>query len=105
MVMVSRYTFYGASSSPDRQLIIQIYGLIAVNVGVYLLWQYAMQSWQRFRDPSLYYWLVNNFVLNEANIMGGRIWTLVTACFSHSSGQHIFMNCLGLYFIAPAVAG
>lgn len=82
----------------------QIYGLIGVNVAVFLLWQYAVQSWQRFRDPALYQWLTKNFILNENNIMAGRIWTLLTACFSHSSGSHIFVNCLGLYFVAPAAA-
>ncbi|RSH93830.1 hypothetical protein EHS25_006479 [Saitozyma podzolica] len=81
-----------------------IYGLIGINVAVFLLWQYAVQSWQRFRDPALYQWLTKNFILNENNIMAGRIWTLLTACFSHSSGSHIFVNCLGLYFIAPAAA-
>lgn len=86
------------------QLTDQIYGLIGANVSIFLLWQYATTSWQRFRDPSLYQWMTKNFVLNEYNMMAGRIWTLLTACFSHSSGTHIFMNCLGLYFIAPAVA-
>jgi membrane associated rhomboid family serine protease len=52
----------------------------------------------------LYHWLTQNFVLNEANIMAGRLWTLLTACFSHSTGSHIFVNCLGLYFVAPAAA-
>ncbi|KAI9638029.1 uncharacterized protein MKK02DRAFT_31543 [Dioszegia hungarica] len=81
-----------------------VYTLIALNVVVFLLWQYGLQSWQRFRDPSLHNFLTKNFVLNEANIMAGRVWTLLTACFSHSSGTHIFVNCLSLYFVAPAVA-
>ncbi|KAL7424318.1 hypothetical protein Q5752_001908 [Cryptotrichosporon argae] len=81
-----------------------IYGLIGVNVGVFLLWQYGISSYQRFRDPSTYHFLTRHFVLNEANIMAGRIWTLVTSSFSHSSGSHILMNCIGLYFIAPATA-
>lgn len=81
-----------------------IYGLIGLNVGIFLLWQYAFQSWNRFKDPTLYLFMQKNLVLNESNIMAGRIWTLVTSSFSHSKGDHIFWNCLGLYFIAPAAA-
>lgn len=81
-----------------------IYGLIGLNIAIYLLWQYAMTSYQRFRDPIWLQFLYNNFVLNEGNIMNGRIWTLLTACFSHSTGSHILVNCLGLYFVAPAAA-
>ncbi|RXK36879.1 hypothetical protein M231_05853 [Tremella mesenterica] len=81
-----------------------IYGIIGLNVGVFLLWQYAWQSYTQFRDPSLYLWMNRNFVMSEANIMAGRIWTLITSSFSHSSGQHIFINCLGLYFMAPLAA-
>ncbi|KAK1925158.1 hypothetical protein DB88DRAFT_488119 [Papiliotrema laurentii] len=79
-----------------------IYALIGLNVGVYLLWQYAKSSWTRFRDPKLYQFMQRNFILSEANIMAGRLWTLVTSSFSHSRGDHILINALGLYFIAPA---
>ena len=48
--------------------------------------------------------MMKNFVLNEPNIMAGRLWTLITSSFSHSGGQHILVNCLGLYFVAPAAA-
>lgn len=48
--------------------------------------------------------MVRNFLINEMNIQAGRLWTFVTSCFSHSSGSHIFVNCLGLYFMAPAAA-
>ncbi|WVQ99023.1 hypothetical protein IAU59_006155 [Kwoniella sp. CBS 9459] len=82
-----------------------IYGLIGVNAGVFFLWQYALSSAQRFRDPTLFAFLQKNFILNEVNVFSGRVWTLVTSAFSHMSGSHIFVNCLGLYFIAPAAAG
>lgn len=81
-----------------------IYALIGLNIAVFFLWQYAISSYQRFRDPSLYQFLTRNFVLNENNIFSGRLWTLLTSCFSHSTGSHIFINCLGLWFVAPAAA-
>lgn len=46
--------------------------------------------------------MFQNFILSEVNIRAGRLWTLITSCFSHKSGGHIFFNALGLYFIAPA---
>ncbi|WRT67449.1 uncharacterized protein IL334_004420 [Kwoniella shivajii] len=82
-----------------------VYGLIGINGGVFLLWQYALSSAQRFRDPTLFKFLQQNFILNEVNVFSGRVWTLVTSAFSHMSGTHIFVNCLGLYFLAPAAAG
>ncbi|KAJ9121159.1 hypothetical protein QFC24_004833 [Naganishia onofrii] len=82
-----------------------VYGLIGLNVAIYGLWQYAHTSWSRFRDPSLYYWMTRNFIVSEANFAAGRLHTLLTACFSHSTSSHIFLNMLGLYFIAPATVG
>ncbi|KAK8869521.1 hypothetical protein IAR55_000087 [Kwoniella newhampshirensis] len=82
-----------------------VYGLIGLNGAVFLLWQYAISNAQRFRDPSLFIFLQKNFILNEINVFSGRVWTLVTSAFSHMSGSHIFVNCLGLYFLAPAAAG
>ena len=50
-----------------------VYGLIGINVAIYGLWQYAQTSWQRFRDPSLYYWMSRNFIVSEANFAAGRM--------------------------------
>ncbi|BEJ12304.1 hypothetical protein CspHIS471_0207640 [Cutaneotrichosporon sp. HIS471] len=82
-----------------------VYIIMALNAIVFLAWQYAISSWQRFRDPSLYNWMWKNFILCMPNITEGRIWTLVTSTFSQMSTAHIFFNMLGLYFMAPAVAG
>ncbi|KAJ9105231.1 hypothetical protein QFC21_001596 [Naganishia friedmannii] len=71
-----------------------VYGLIGLNVAIYGLWQYANTSWSRFRDPSLYYWMTRNFIVSEANFAAGRF-----------TSSHIFLNMLGLYFIAPATVG
>lgn len=60
---------------------------------------------QRFRDPALYNWMFKNFILSEMNMKAGRLWTVVTSTFSQMSASHIFFNLLGLYFMAPAVAG
>ncbi|WOO81320.1 Rhomboid protein 1, mitochondrial [Vanrija pseudolonga] len=81
------------------------YALIGINTAVFLLWQYGYSSYQRFQDPSTLIFMTKNFVLSEMNILQGRIWTLITSCFSHQNSTHILFNMLSLYFIAPSVAG
>ncbi|GMK54086.1 hypothetical protein CspeluHIS016_0106720 [Cutaneotrichosporon spelunceum] len=82
-----------------------VYAIMALNLIIFLAWQYAISSWQRFRDPALYNWLWKNFILSIPNITEGRIWTLITSTFSQMSTSHILLNMLGLYFMGPAVAG
>lgn len=82
-----------------------LYGLIGLNTGIYFLWQYAESSYTRFRDPALYNWMQKNFTTSVANLKQGRIWTLVTSCFSHGGGGHLLVNMASLYFCAgPAMA-
>ena len=47
----------------------------------------------------------NLFVLNSANLLDGKIWTLLTYSFLHSYPGlfHIFANMLGLYFIGRVI--
>ncbi|GAA5937513.1 hypothetical protein JCM3775_001250 [Rhodotorula graminis] len=80
-----------------------VYGLIAVNVGVYGAWQYGNELALRFRDASWLKFLQRNFTVSWQNITSGRVWTLVTSAFSHEGTGHILVNMLSLYFMAPAV--
>lgn len=49
--------------------------------------------------------MVKNFILNWPNVQAGRLWVLITSCFSHEKPTHIFVNALCLWFFGPAVAG
>lgn len=60
-----------------------LYSLIALNGGVFLLWQYSTSVYQQFRDPSWLRWMTNNFTSSWRNLSSGRVWTLLTCCFSH----------------------
>ncbi|TNY19717.1 hypothetical protein DMC30DRAFT_399699 [Rhodotorula diobovata] len=80
-----------------------VYGLIAINVGVYLAWSYGNALALRFRDASWVRFLQRNFTVSWQNISQGRVWTLVTSAFSHERTGHILVNMLSLYFMAPAV--
>ncbi|KAG6335301.1 hypothetical protein ID866_3785 [Astraeus odoratus] len=79
------------------------YGIIAVNVGVYLAWQSAISSYRVMGDPTLLKALRDNFLVDIRNISAGRFWTLLTACFSHQDTSHALFNGLTFYFMAPAV--
>ncbi|KAL4076039.1 hypothetical protein J3A83DRAFT_4088443 [Scleroderma citrinum] len=79
------------------------YGIIAVNVGVFLAWQSAISSYRVMGDPNLLMFLRNNFLVDMRNISAGRFWTLLTACFSHRDTSHALFNGLTFYFMAPAV--
>lgn len=48
--------------------------------------------------------MVRNFILNMPNVLAGRVWVLLTSCFSHMTTAHILVNSIGLWFAAPAVA-
>lgn len=48
--------------------------------------------------------MLKNFILNVPNMQAGRIWVLITSCFSHQGPAHILFNSIGLYFAGPAVA-
>lgn len=60
-----------------------LYSIIGLNVGVFLLWQYANSVYTQFRDPAWLRWMTNNFTSSWRNLSQGRVWTLLTCCFSH----------------------
>ncbi|OCH93619.1 rhomboid-domain-containing protein [Obba rivulosa] len=80
-----------------------LYAVIALNAGVYTLWKYAYYNFQTLRDSRLLRWMSENFMVSLQNLKNGRIWTLLTACFSHMEESHALFNGLSFYFIAPAL--
>ncbi|KAG9045021.1 hypothetical protein FS837_007155 [Tulasnella sp. UAMH 9824] len=81
------------------------YGIMGINGAVFALWWYASESWKKFRDPSLYRWMLDNFTTSTRNLLQGRVWTLLTSCFSHEDAGHIFMNLLTFWFMGKPVLG
>ncbi|KAF8845659.1 rhomboid-domain-containing protein [Paxillus ammoniavirescens] len=79
------------------------YGIIAVNVGIYLAWQSAVTTYRTMGDTTLLVFLRDNFLVDMRNVSAGRLWTLLTACFSHRDTSHALFNGLTFYFMAPAV--
>jgi membrane associated rhomboid family serine protease len=68
--------------------------LIVVNVAVFLAWQ-------------IWYgeaWLEDNFTCSASLVFRhGKVWTLLTAAFSHEAPLHIFVNMFCLWFAGRAV--
>ncbi|KAH7887936.1 hypothetical protein F5I97DRAFT_927606 [Phlebopus sp. FC_14] len=79
------------------------YGIIAVNVGVFLVWQSAISTYRTMGNPTLLAFMRDNFLVDMRNVSAGRIWTIITACFSHRDTSHAMFNGLTFYFMAPAV--
>ena len=64
---------------------------IAINIFVFLLWQFAEGS----RDfASL---MVNNFLTSWDGLVSGRVWTLVTSAYSHYDLWHLLINMFVLW--------
>ncbi|CAD6444947.1 8c50c752-9585-4c05-886d-a4b5558aa74c [Sclerotinia trifoliorum] len=81
--------------------------LIAVGC-TYITLSYNRSPFVEFPLPNLVpkltpSYLEKNFILSQQNIDEGRIHTLLTNSFMHITYPHLFMNMLGLLFLAPLV--
>lgn len=47
--------------------------------------------------------MAKNFTVSVESVRSGRLWTPLTAAFSHSDGWHLAANMLGLYFFGRDV--
>lgn len=71
-----------------------LYSLIALNVGIYALWQVNPTFARR------------HFVVSAAALADGRLHTLVTSAFSHRDGMsHLAVNMVSLFFFGRSVGG
>jgi len=71
--------------------------IIALNVAVYLLWQVLSTT------PGGRKLMVENFMISLNNLKSGRIWTILTATFSHYELLHLLFNMFTLYFIGRQI--
>ncbi|KAJ2850851.1 hypothetical protein IWW36_001575 [Coemansia brasiliensis] len=86
--------------SPDAL----VYGIIAVNGVVFLMWQSANSRQKSLGDGSLRLWMIKNFTTMWANIQEGRLWTILTPAFSHIEPLHLFLNMFMLHTFGKDVA-
>jgi rhomboid-like protein len=93
----SRYVDWSRRVPEDQERAQQVlFGLIAVNVAVFVLWTQA-------RTPQMGAFMQDNFLCSLEAVRAGRIWTLLTACFSQMSVDHLLFNMLALFVFGQGV--
>jgi len=68
--------------------------IIGGNVAAFLLWNFRIFS------PNF---MLRHFALSKENLKRGRIYTLLTFNFSHTSPWHLLSNSIGLYFVGRTI--
>ncbi|KAG8775559.1 hypothetical protein FRC12_001419 [Ceratobasidium sp. 428] len=79
------------------------YTIIGINGVVFMAWAWGHENLQKFRDPGPLVFMYKNFTTSLQNVLDGRIWTLLTACFSHEATGHLLVNGMSFWFMAPPV--
>lgn len=72
-----------------------VWGLIAVNVLVFVLWHVSGRAGVRF--------MAANFMVSLDSVTDGRVWTLLTSAVSHVDAGHLLFNMLALYVFGRPV--
>jgi membrane associated rhomboid family serine protease len=80
-----------------------IWTVIGTNVTVFLMWQYAISSYQQFRDPRWLKFMMKHFVVHQDSLSNGRWHNLLTASISHKDTTHLGVNMLVLYTMGMGV--
>lgn len=69
--------------------------LVAVNIAVFALWQYpelvATET------------MAAHFLVSLEAVTSGRVWTLLTSCFSHVDANHLLFNGIALWVFGRSV--
>ena len=69
-----------------------VQGIVALNIAVFLLWQFGDRSFMR-----------DNFLVSYSQLENWRLWTLLTSVFSHNLFWHILINLLVFASFGPAL--
>ena len=80
-----------------------LWTLIGTNVGIYFLWQFAINSYKQFGDDHWLDFMAKNFIISPQHLSEGRIYTLITSVFSHKSLEHLGINMFVLYSFGQGV--
>ncbi|RXW25152.1 hypothetical protein EST38_g685 [Candolleomyces aberdarensis] len=67
------------------------------------MWLLTRQKYKLEGDPGPLVWMHQNFLSSWGNMKAGRVWTVITSCFSHQDWGHILLNGVTFFFMAPTV--
>jgi len=87
------------SFRPDPKWDRILWILIALNVAVFILWHQVGTSRSGLR------FMMDHFLVSGANVADGRVWTLLTSCFSHRDATHLLVNMLVLWVFGRDILG
>ena len=87
------------SFRPDPKWDRILWILIALNVGVFILWHQVGTTRGGLR------FMMDHFLVSGSNVTSGRIWTLLTSCFSHRDATHLLVNMLVLWVFGRDILG
>jgi membrane associated rhomboid family serine protease len=89
----------GGGGSPFKPF---TWTLIGLNVIVWACWLYA--GVERVKgNPEVEAFMLRNFTATLTNLREGRVWTLITAGFSHQATWHLAINMMVLNMFAPVL--
>ncbi|KAI8331229.1 hypothetical protein BC941DRAFT_439379 [Chlamydoabsidia padenii] len=80
-----------------------LWSVIGINVGVFGLWQYGVNSYKTFGDPDFLNFMLKHFMNSSDAWKHGRWHTLLTSAFSHKNLDHLGINMLVLYSMGQGV--
>ena len=95
-----RRSYYGSHNSSEPMNKRLIYGVIGLNVGVYLYGQYT-EGQARLGYPQSFITYVENMSLSPLGFFKEhRYWTAITSTFAHGNLFHIGSNMVSFYYLS-----
>ena len=90
----------GLSSTSSRSYLIKryiVFGIVGLNVSIFVTWRVAISRARESGDYSLLAWMDRNCILSSSNLSAGRYWTIITSAFSHHDLGHLLGNMVGFW--------
>lgn len=80
-----------------------VYGILGINVAVFGCIQFALMERNPAKRHKIHQFIRDNLAFSNLNLKMGRVWTLVTAGFTHEDFWHLLVNSVTIYFFGPSV--
>ncbi|KAG5459063.1 MAG: hypothetical protein BJ554DRAFT_593 [Olpidium bornovanus] len=82
-----------------------VYVLLGINTAVFVAWKYAEELYRQEGNWKFLAFMRRNFSAGYlSSVRDGRVWTFLTAAYSHRDFSHFLLNMVVLFSFGPAVA-
>ncbi|KAK3207412.1 hypothetical protein GRF29_103g976501 [Pseudopithomyces chartarum] len=99
-----RRSYYGSHNSSEPMNKRLIYGVIGLNVGVYLYGEYTKEQARQGYPQSFITYIENMSLSPSGFFKEHRYWTAITSTFAHGSLFHIASNMVSFYYLSSFLA-